>query len=47
MLNKKGYASTTENGREIGACSRTGFEEYYCQKYLIYNFYYRLYLSEK
>jgi len=44
---KKGNASVTETGREIGACLSTGFEEYYCKKYLIYNLYYRIYLSEK
>ena len=36
-LKNKGNASTKENGREIGACLSTGFEDYYCKKYLIYN----------
>ena len=44
---KKGNASATENGRETGACLSTGFEDYHCKEHLIYNSYYRMYLSEK
>ena len=43
----QGNASATENRRDTGACLSTGFEEYKCKKYLIYNSYYRMYLSEK